>query len=332
MGRENLAPSAVSGLQTLAPFRLSPEFHTRIWGYQDLAPWFQAKASGEPIGEVWLTGDGCLAETGPLAGKPLKQITTELGSTLLGAEHAGEDFPLLVKVLFPKEKLSVQVHPDDAMAQKYGDPRGKTECWYSLESAAGARVALGLKPGVTKDQVRRAIRDTTLEDLLEYVPMSAGDMVYVDAGTVHAILPGSVILETQQNCDLTYRLYDYGRPRELHLERSLEAMRSSTRAGKVPPRVEGNHITLIDETYFRVDDFKFENEAGLKDLVMDRRGQLQILFVAKGSVTIAGQSFEPFLLGQCQIAVIPASAEAWTLECPGKVEVIRMIAQAGRSA
>jgi len=320
--------SAVNGVPSIAPFRLAPEFHTRIWGFQDLAPWFQMKASGDPIGEVWLTGDNCVAETGAFGGKPLKQITAESEAALLGPGHAGEDFPLLVKVLFPKEKLSVQVHPDDAMARKYGEPRGKTECWYSLQSAPGASVALGLKPGVTKEQVRQAIKDATLENLLEYVPMSAGDMVYVDAGTVHAILPGSVILETQQNCDLTYRLYDYGRPRELHLDKSLEAMRSSTHAGKVRPEVEGNRTTLVDEQYFRVDRFELEGGEKLEELP----NQLQVLFVSDGSATISGAGFEPFSLGKCQVAVIAASAGIWNLEYGGKVEVIRMITRTGVTA
>jgi len=313
--------SAVNEIPPISPFRLAPEFHTRIWGFQDLAPWFQKKASGDPIGEVWLTGDNCAAETGTLAGKTLKQITAECGAALLGPGHAGEDFPLLVKVLFPKEKLSVQVHPDDAMARKYGEPRGKTECWYSLQSEPGACVALGLKPDVTRDRVREAIKDANLEDLLTYVPMSAGDMVYVDAGTVHAIYPGSVILETQQNCDLTYRLYDYGRPRELHIEKSLEAMRSSTRAGKVPPKVEGNRTTLVDEQYFRVDRFELQGGDKLEALPH----QLQVLFVSDGSGTISGTGFEPFSLGKCQVAVIPASAGAWAFEYGGKVEIMRMI-------
>ena len=142
--------------------------------------------------------------------------------------------PLLIKVIFAKEKLSVQVHPDDRLAQKYGQPRGKTECWYALAAEPGAQVALGLKPGITLDQVKAGIDAGTLEKSLNLLPVAAGDMIFVDAGTVHAIWPGSILLETQQNCDLTYRMYDYGRPRELHIEKALEATRLHTRAGKVP--------------------------------------------------------------------------------------------------
>jgi mannose-6-phosphate isomerase len=309
----------------LEPFRLTPEFHKRVWGFEDLSPWFDKKAVADPIGEVWLTADTCVVETGANAGKQLQQLIGEFGSQLLGPGRQSGSFPLLVKVLFPREKLSVQVHPDDKLAQKYGLPRGKTECWYALGAEPRASVALGLKPGVTDEQVRKAIEDATLEDLLVYLPFSKGEMIFVDAGTVHAIGPGSVILETQQNSDVTYRLYDYGRPRELHIERSLEAMRASTRAGKVPARVDGNHITLIDEHYFRVDSFKVEGIVSSQELAISDPGGVQVFFVVDGQAKIAGEGFEAFSLSRCQVAVIPASAAAWNLECERGVEIVRMV-------
>src|SRR5271155_2660503 len=240
-------------MSELFPFRLAPYFRTRIWGFHDLSPWFDYKTDGEPIGEVWLTGEMCKAATGEFAGQSLQAITDAHGPELLGTAFGDEEFPLLVKMLFPKEKLSVQVHPDDAMAQSYGDPRGKTECWYALDAKPGAEVALGIKPGVEPEKVRAAILNSTLEDLLECVPVEKQDMIFVDAGTVHAVGPGVVLLETQQNSDLTYRMYDYGRPRELHVDRSMEAMRLKTGAGKVKPVVEDGCAKLIDVPYFRVD-------------------------------------------------------------------------------
>ncbi len=248
-----------SSLQCLPPFRLAPFFSKRIWGYEDLQPWFPVQSKGDPIGEAWLTGDQCLLETGPLAGESLSDVASRFASQLLGPAHDDRGFPLLIKVLFPKEKLSVQVHPDDAMAQKYGDPRGKTECWYALDAQPGSAVALGLKPGSTPEEVRAAIEQNRLEGFLEWVPVEKGDMIFVDAGTVHAIGPGLVIMETQQNSDLTYRMYDYGRPRELHVDRSLEAMRMQTTAGKVQPKPEGDHTLLIEARYFRVERFQSEN-------------------------------------------------------------------------
>ena len=226
-----------------APFRIAPSFSGRVWGYRDLRPWYDVVAqSGEPIGEAWLTGDQCQVATGPHTGKKLAALFSGNAEALLGPSPARDEAasasasPLLIKVIFAKEKLSVQVHPDDAMAQKYGDPRGKTECWYALQAEPGAQVACGLKPGVTLDDVKAGIDAGTLEASLNLLDVDPGDMIFVDAGTVHAIWPGSILLETQQNCDLTYRMYDYGRGRELHIAKSLEATRLKTRAGKVPAR------------------------------------------------------------------------------------------------
>jgi len=213
----------------LAPFRLEPKFVERIWGTADLHPWYDFAVSGDstPVGEVWLTGDECNVVTGPLTGSKLGEVFAKYSEAMLGSgvpESAQGASPLLMKVIFAKEKLSVQVHPDDRLAQKYGQPRGKTECWYALAAEPGAEVAAGLKPGVTLEDVEREVSDGTLESSLEVLPVAAGDMVFVDAGTVHAIWPGSVLLETQQNCDITYRLFDYGRPRELHVAKALEAI------------------------------------------------------------------------------------------------------------
>ena len=161
-----------------------------------------------------------------------------------------------MKMLFPNDKLSVQVHPNDAEAQAMGQERGKTECWYVLEAEPGATVALGLKAGVTLAALRASAADGTMEDLVEMVPVAVGDMVFVDAGTVHAIGPGVVLLEVQQTCDITYRLYDYGRPRELHLEKGLAVTKLKTRAGKVAARPMDGFVRLIEERYFVVDRFE----------------------------------------------------------------------------
>ncbi len=323
----------------LRPFRVAPFFRTRIWGFHDLSPWFDFKTTGEPIGEVWLTGDQCLAETGPLTGMALNEIVSTHKTALLGENHASETFPLLVKILFPKEKLSVQVHPDDAMAQKYGEPRGKTECWYALDAQPGAAVALGVKPGADPERVRAAILNSTMEELLCWLPVEKQDMIFVDAGTVHAIGPGVVLLETQQNSDLTYRMYDYGRSRELHVDRSLEAMRMKTRAGKVPPVAENGHIKLIDVPYFRVDRFALEasGKGALPDSESDGgrfNDRAQVLFVSDGEVTLFADSSpeEAILVARCQTAIVPAHADPWNLATSDRAEVIRIVPELGPQA
>jgi mannose-6-phosphate isomerase len=308
----------------ITPFRLAPYFRTRIWGFQDLAPWFDFKTDGEPIGEVWLTGEMCKASTGPFAGQTLRAITDQHGPELLGSALGDGEFPLLIKILFPKEKLSVQVHPDDAMAREYGEPRGKTECWYALDAQPEAAVALGIQPGVSTEQIRAAIKGATLEDLLEMVPVHKGDMLFVDAGTVHAMGPGVVILETQQTSDLTYRMYDYGRPRELHLEKSLEAMRLKTRAGKIPPRAVDGHAVLIDEKYFEIERWPLSQGEAPGDLAAPT-GVVQIFFVAEGSVRIFAEGGEPVSLGSRELAVVPAVSKGVRFCVDAPSEVIRIV-------
>jgi mannose-6-phosphate isomerase len=229
----------------VAPFSLKPWFSERVWGKSDLKPWFEETGTTELVGEAWLTGPQCLVETGPYQGQTLASV----------GEKMGGEFPLLVKILFPADKLSVQVHPDDAQAKAMGETRGKTECWYVLEAERGATVALGLKPGVGAKEVAASVEGGTMEMLLEHVPVSVGDMLFVDAGTVHAIGPGVVLLETQQTSDVTYRLYDYGRPRELHLEKGLQVIKPKTQAGKVAPRKLDGFTRLIEQKYFVVDRF-----------------------------------------------------------------------------
>ena len=322
-----MASTEQSPPQELAPFRVDPIYDPRPWGFMDLRPWYDhVVESGDPIGEVWLTGDECLIATGPHAGQKLGGFFSQMPEALLGAGLPSMASPLLIKVLFAKEKLSVQVHPDDAMAQKYGDPRGKTECWYALAAELGALVALGLKPGVTLDEVREEIQAGTLESSLNLVPVAAGDLIFVDAGTVHSIWPGSILMETQQNCDLTYRMYDYGRGRELHVEKSLEATKRVTRAGKIPPRILKDRTILINVEYFRVEQIPVagsRSSASLRGEDEPARG-LAYLFAAAGKGRIAGQGFEPVDLPQRGIVAVPAFSPAFAVEDGGGLDLIRI--------
>ena len=157
------------------------------WGRTDLPPTFE-NTSTEPVGEVWFDAP------------------------------AGQDLPLLVKYIFTSEKLSVQVHPNDEQAHARGLARGKNECWYILDAQEGSSLGLGLHSAVSADELRNAAVDGSIEHLMDWKPVAAGDFFYVPAGTIHAIGAGITLLEVQQNSDVTYRLYDYGRPRELHLD------------------------------------------------------------------------------------------------------------------
>jgi len=311
----------------IAPFRIAPRFVGRVWGYEDLRPWYDRVAeAGKPIGEVWLSGDENLVATGPHAGKTLSGLFLEAPEALLGLAAPSPQSPLLIKMIFAKGKLSVQVHPDDKLAQKYGDPRGKTECWLALAAEPGAQVACGLKPGVTLEQIREEIQADTLESSLNVLPVAAGDMIFVDAGTVHAIWPGSILLETQQNCDLTYRMYDYGRGRELHIEKSLEATRLVTRAGKIPTIVRADRTTLLDVEYFAVERIPVagsRSSASLPGAGQPAHG-LAYLFATAGTGRIAGPDFEPVDLPAHGIVAVPAASPAFEVEDMGGLDLIRI--------
>jgi mannose-6-phosphate isomerase len=322
-----------SGASAWAPFRIAPWYSERVWGFRDLHPWYdRVVADGAPIGEAWLTGDQCIVATGAHAGQTLGALFAEFPESLLGSSAPSSKAggpsasPLLIKVIFAKEKLSVQVHPDDAMAQKYGDPRGKTECWYVLEAEPGAQVALGLRPGVTLEGVKAGIETGTLESSLNLLDVAHGEMVFVDAGTVHAILPGAILLETQQNCDLTYRMYDYGRGRELHIQKSLEATRLVTRAGKIPPRTLPGRILLMDGEYFRVESINVTGSRTSASLAAENEpaSGLQYLFVAGGTARIAGRSFETVELPMGGIVAVPAASPEFVVEDAGSLELMRI--------
>ena len=320
--------SAYSSTSSLAPFLIEPRFVGRVWGYRDLHPWYDraAGAGEDPIGEVWLTGDECRVQSGQHTGKPLGELFREVSQELLGAGAPVTDSPLLIKVIFAREKLSVQVHPDDNLARKFGQPRGKSECWYALAAEPGAQVAAGLKPGVSMDQVRAGIHDGTLEQSLNALPVAKGDMIYVDAGTVHAIWPGSILLETQQNSDITYRMFDYGRPRELHIEKSLEAARLVTRAGKFPPRALDDRTILLDVEYFRVERIPVSGSRASATLAAcdePARG-LAYLFAAAGCARLRGSGFEPMELPARGIACVPATAPEFVVEDEGSLDLIRI--------
>lgn len=198
--------------------KLERRYVEKPWGRTVLPPIFSAP-SGKRIGEVWFTGAG--------------------------------DQPLLVKYLFTSERLSIQVHPSDEQARSRGLARGKSECWYILEAEPGATLGLGLKHKVSHAELRSAALDGSIEQLLDWRPIRAGDFFMVPPGTIHAIGGGVTLLEFQQNADLTYRLYDYGSGRELHLDEGVEV----ATAGPYPDHL-AQHVaaeeqrTLVDGPKF----------------------------------------------------------------------------------
>ncbi|HET7605866.1 MAG TPA: class I mannose-6-phosphate isomerase [Sphingomicrobium sp.] len=198
--------------------KLERRYVEKPWGRTELPPMFDAPA-GKRIGEVWFTG-------------------------------AGEQ-PLLVKYLFTSERLSIQVHPDDEQARARGLPRGKSECWTILDAEPGATLGLGLKRTVSADELRAAALDGSIEELMDWRPVRAGDFFLVPAGTIHAVGAGISLLEFQQNSDVTYRLYDYGRPRELHLDDGIAVVRAEPYPETLAQHLEpSDRRTLVDGPQF----------------------------------------------------------------------------------
>jgi mannose-6-phosphate isomerase len=310
---------------------MPPAFDPRPWGTLDLSPIYPNHKFGEKIGEAWLTGDDCRVKNGPLANRTLSDLSKEFGPVLVGtAARDPQRFPLLLKFLFPEEKLSVQVHPDDATAQRFGEPWGKTECWYVAHAKPGAQIALGLKPGVTTEQLGQAINDKRAEDLLNWINIYPGEMIYVAAGTVHTMGGGAVLVETQQQSDTTYRLYDYGRPRELHLERGLASVKAGVKSGKAirpaPVAIDGGQnrqSTMMRATYFTVD--MFELKAPHKFSTRDDSGKTsaQILVAIDGVGVVESNGRDPVTLAKGEAVVVPASLEEFSVRPQWALEFLK---------
>ncbi len=309
----------------LYPLLLIPIFDERPWGSRDLRPIY-TKVVKEPIGESWLTWEQNVVANGPLSGQTLGEIAKQYRRELVGLIAPYQDrFPLLIKFLFPTDKLSVQVHPDDEGARRTGQPFGKTECWYVLEAKPGARLALGLKPDVTLQEFEASIHGTRAEELLNWIEVQPGDMLYVAAGTVHTIGGGMILLETQQSSDITFRLYDYGRPRELHIEAGLAAIKLNNRAGKVVHGHGDDPRYLIRSPFFQVEKIRLKSmlEVGMTP------ESPHVLVAAGGAGIVESPGMEPVSFACGEAIVVPASVPRYSVRPQWELEMMRMSLPAG---
>ncbi len=242
----------------LKPFLIERSIQTKVWGGHTLGEMFGIRSpDGEPIGETWELYDRPDGSSAIRGGGNLRALMAEHRRALLGdgvATAFGGRFPLLFKFLDAQTSLSVQVHPDDQQAAAVGDG-GKTEAWIVLRTAATARIVRGFKPGVTRAQFEAVARTAAVEDLLYQFRPEIGDCIDVPAGTVHAIGPGAVIFEVQQNSDITYRLYDWGRNRTVHVDEALGVARIDDGSAQptVPPRpLRDGGSLLLENPFFRL--------------------------------------------------------------------------------
>ena len=338
----NPDPAALKNEPDREPFRIEPTFSPRIWGARSLAPLFPEKTNlAEPIGEAWLTDVNCRIANGTFAEKTLAEAWRGMPAEWRGANFADPgDFPLLVKFIFPTDKLSIQVHPDDAFAslhEKTAGGRGKTEMWHVISAKPGASLLLGVKAGVTREKFLEALQNNSLEDLFQRHQVHAGDTFFIPARTPHTIGPDMTICEVQEYSDLTYRVYDYGRvdasgkPRELHIEKARAVMNFDPGAGgKVTPRRRGrenaNVDDLVDCPYFSVDRIYIESPARIKLFeAYPGQSRFQILVVLSGEGLMSclpprhAQGELPLKAGECWF--VPADT-GYSIRTEGRISLL----------
>ena len=320
----------------LLPLPLTCSLHPTLWGGRCL----EAHA-GKPlppdaaIGESWETELSCAVREGPYTGTTLGELVELLGEDLLGwraVEVLGLRFPLLAKFLDARQPLSVQVHPDDAYAAEYeGGKLGKTEVWYILHAEPGAQVVYGLSRASSRDEVRAAIEADRLEDLLALHQVAAGDVIFVPAGTVHAIGGGIVLYELQEYSDVTYRLYDYARlqadgtRRALHVESSLDVMRYTPDNARVMPvaladatLASGSRRVLAACRYFVLEEIRL---VGAWERATNG-ASCEIVSVLEGACRLnAGDDVSATVLQRGETVVLPA--RLGTYQLAGEARVMR---------
>ncbi len=302
--------------------RLVPEYRSRVWGGQSLKP------SHPPTGEAWIVHEDNYVDGGPFNGKQLKEIAADSGTDLLGSEpfgRTGNRFPLLIKLLDCADWLSIQVHPDDALAAEMVGPHvfGKTEAWYFLEAAEGAQVISGVAPGTSAAELADAIRSGIIRDVSAFTDVSAGDSILMPARTMHALGPGLVLYEVQQTSDTTYRVWDWDRPasdgRALHIE---ESVRVTNPEGIAPfylgiPWAYGAHRILASE-YFQLDRY----DCAVEPLVLNTRGESFYLVTAIEGALAVTMANSQATLGRYETVLVPASAGEFRLSAASRAQAL----------
>jgi mannose-6-phosphate isomerase len=318
-----------------APLYIEPIFSPRIWGARSLAPLYPEKSNlAEPLGEAWLTSVDCRVASGAFEGQTLGAAWQAMPADWRGtgfAPTAGE-FPLLVKFIFPKDKLSIQVHPNDAYAsahERAAGGRGKTEMWHAVSAEPHAQVLVGLKPGVDKKKFQSAITSRGLEDFLVAHPVHEGDTFFIPAGTPHTIGPGAILCEVQQYSDLTYRVYDYGRvdsvgkPRALHIDKAMEVMNfGATQAGVTSrlglPAQDFARTLLVACPYFASERWEVSGACAAKTNAS--HFDLLVVLAGEGTLHAAGVAL-PYRQGECYL--LPANLGEYRLVPATPTSLIR---------
>ena len=304
------------------PFQLIPEYRDYVWGGEQLRPGIS------PTAEVWAIYENDRVASGPQAGRSLGELAAEQGELLLGERvlrQTGRRFPLLIKLLDCAQWLSLQVHPNDEQAARLEGPGffGKTEAWHVLGATPGAQLIAGMIPGVSASALSAAIADGTIASFAQYLDVQTGDTLFVQPGTIHALGPGLLIYEVQQSSDLTYRVYDWGRPqtekRKLHIEKSLAVTNPLATASVVSlPAADGRQV-LAHCSYFTLEGLAAESHP----LALDTAGQtFHVITVIEGQAQITTDQSQ-HKLSRFETIFVPAACGMYQIAPLGKFRALK---------
>ncbi len=305
------------------PIKFENLYYEKIWGGRDFESFRNNIPEGE-IGESWdiachPNGTGVVAN-GELKGIKFDELINRFGHALVGNKVTLEKFPLLIKLINSKEKLSVQVHPGDEYAAKYEGDYGKTEAWYVIDAKPGASLIVGTK-NCTKEEFESAIKNNTVEECLNKIKVKKGDCFLINSGLVHAICEGVIIAEIQQNSDVTYRVYDYGRPREIHVDKALDVINFDLQCENLSEKEEVKHegysqSILCKNQYFGIEKISIDSEYFDKS----NEDNFDMYTCVEGEGTIEGKDFlENIKMGDSFL--IPATLGSYKIK--GKIKVLK---------
>lgn len=311
----------------LKPIKLNPIFKEIIWGGNRLKTEFNKVSDLKNIAESWeltVREDGMNTIFGGEFDSLTMSEYIEKNGYRVISDKPLDRFPLLIKFIDAKDNLSIQVHPDDAYALKNENSLGKTEMWYVMDAEPGAKLVYGLKKGCTTDILAEAIKNNKVEEYLNFVPVKKGDVFFIPSGLVHAIGSGILLAEIQQNSNITYRVYDYGRlgkdgkPRELHVKKALDVI--VNRSQKEIEKIRFSKDNATDTTLASCDFFKVDkiNTDGKTTLFADEKSFNSILCLdGEGFIEYKDEKF-PIKKGDSYF--IPANMGKYSVN--GKTEII----------
>ncbi|MFW6269495.1 MAG: type I phosphomannose isomerase catalytic subunit [Bacillota bacterium] len=313
----------------LYPLKFKPVYKEKIWGGNKISKFFKRKLSRENIGESWEVtahpNGVSVVKNGFLQGKKITDLIKESRKDLLGQVNidTGGNFPLLIKFLDANQKLSVQVHPDNNYAQKVEGEPGKTEMWYIIDCEPEAKLVYGLKPGTTRREMKKAIKQGNLENLLNEITVKPGEVYFIPSGTIHAIEEGILLAEIQQNSDTTYRVYDWnrtdaeGKSRPLHIDNALEVANFQQKPSSIKNKIltittqNYNRHFLAACPYFVTEKLELQNSCNLKSEFTENK--FIILMILDGSGEIIHKNTK-YQIKAGETIMIPAALKEIALQ------------------